>query len=665
MKKKRTGDRSSGPPPKGKTASPKNKNLSPGVLVTGLLLFVLALSIASIYSNTLQSPFIFDSVLNIKNNANIRLSELTAKGLTRAAFDAVDPYRPVSNLSFALNYYIHGYDVTGYHLVNILIHISTAFLIYFFVKTTLQTPSMASKREHTFWLPFLTALIWAVHPVQTQSVTYVVQRMNSMAAMFYIFSLLLYAKGRLARGKKKTWALFAGCVITGLLALGSKQIAGTLPFFIILYEWFFFQGLRGSWFKRHYLYWAGLLAVFVLAALIYLGLHPVARLSTEYAYQDFSILHRALTQFRVVIYYLSLMVFPHPSRLNLDYDFSLSYSLIEPITTLLSFGIILGLLGLGIYFAKKERLLSFCILWFFGTLVIESSVIPLALVFEHRLYLPSMGVCLVAVLLGSRYVKSRRVKIGAVCLVALVFSVWTYQRNEVWKDDVVFWRDCASKSPEKGRPYLNLGVALRERGKFDESIKAFYKALQFDPGDEKVHFNLGVALEKQGKTDEAIKYYLNALKIKEDFADAHNNLGIALVNQGKYDEAIAHHLEAIRIRPKYARAYNSLGVALEKQGNPAEAVAQYKKALELSPDYTLAYYNLAGAYMRLGDFDNAIPNYYEALRLDPNYSRAHYNLGVALLRQGKPREAAFHFAETLRIDPNDLRARRALQLLSR
>ena len=571
----------------------------------------------------------------------------------------------ISNLSFALNYYFHGYDVTGYHLVNLLIHIATAILIYFFIKTTLQTPSIASKYENNVWLPFLTALIWAVHPVQTQSVTYVVQRMNSMASMFYIFSLLLYARGRLTKGKKKKRALWAGCIITGLLAMGSKQIAGTLPFFIILYEWYFFQDLRGSWFKRHYLYWAGLLAVFALTALIYLGIHPLEKLSIEYAYQDFSILHRALTQFRVVIYYLTLLVFPHPSRLNLLYDFPLSYSFIEPITTLLSFGVIMGFFGLAVYFAKKERLLSFCILWFFGTLVIESSVIPLALVFEHRLYLPSMGVCLLAVILGNGCLKARRLKIGAVCLVVIVFAVWTYQRNEVWKDDLTFWQDCVAKSPKKGMPHLNLGVALRERGNFDESIGEFHKALQFDPEDEKAPFNLGVALGKKGQADEAIKYYLKALELKPDFFDAHNNLGIALSGQGKYDEAIAHYREALRVNPNFAKAHNSLGTALEKQGKLEEAVKHYKRALQLAPDNAKAYYNLAGAFARQGNFDQAVHYYYEALRINPHYSKAHYNLGVVLLRQGKTREAAFHFTETLRIDPDNIRARRALQLLSR
>ena len=143
----------------------------------------------------------------------------------KAAFESPVPSRPVANISFALNYYFHQYDLMGYHVINILIHIATGIILYFFVKATLTLPLLRSAYEQYRWIPFLTAFIWLVHPMQTQSVSYIVQRMNSMAAMFYVLSLLLYVKARLAASKGTRWGLFGGCIVCGILALGSKEIA--------------------------------------------------------------------------------------------------------------------------------------------------------------------------------------------------------------------------------------------------------------------------------------------------------------------------------------------------------------------------------------------------------------------------------------------------------
>ena len=175
-----------------------------------------------IYSNTLDVSFYFDDRPNIVENPNVRLTGLSLKDITGACFKTACPNRPVANLSFALNYYFHQYDVMGYHVINIVIHIITGILLYFFIKTTLSIPSIRSNYKHHASIALFAALIWLAHPVQTQSVTYIVQRMNSMAAMFYILTFLLYAKGRMLKEKHKTWPWFAGCALAGLLALSSK-----------------------------------------------------------------------------------------------------------------------------------------------------------------------------------------------------------------------------------------------------------------------------------------------------------------------------------------------------------------------------------------------------------------------------------------------------------
>ena len=471
-----------------------------------LMLCCLAGLIFLIYSNALESPFIYDDLSNIKGNPNIRLTNLTLENVKRAGFGDRFSNRPVALISFALNYYFNRYDVTGYHLINILIHIITGLLLYFFLKTTLNLPSVHSRHKTSRWIPLIAVLLWLVHPVNTQSITYIVQRMNSMAAMFYILSFLLYVKGRLVGVKWKKQLLFSVCILAGALSLGSKEIAATLPFFIFLYEWYFFQDLSGQWLKQHVLHIIAIFIVVIIGAFIYLGAHPFEKILAGYAGYDFTLGQRLLTEFRVVVFYVSLLLFPYPSRLNLDHDFVISYSLINPITTIFAIGTIMGLMGLSIWTAKKNRLFSFCILWFLGNLVIESSWLPLEIIYEHRTYLPSMVFFLMALLLVYRFNIHQKLGFVVLCTVVIVFSVWTHGRNETWRDEVTFWQDSVDKSPNKARPNLSLGFALHGRGRLEEAIKYYHNALRIKPDYAKGHNNLGVALKDQGRIEEAMLY---------------------------------------------------------------------------------------------------------------------------------------------------------------
>jgi tetratricopeptide (TPR) repeat protein len=658
------------------TPSSQNKTDSPGRheglnwrVRQVLLFFFLAVLVFLIYSNTLETPFVFDDVASIQNNTHIRLNKITLGGIAEAGFEIGSKHRPLPYISFALNYYFHRYDVGGYHVVNILIHIITGILLYFFVRTTLNLPTLRSKYQTYRWLPFLCALIWIVHPLHTQSVTYIVQRINSMASMFYVLSLFLYVKARITVEKHRRWALFSACGLSGLLALGSKENAATLPFFIVLFEWYFFQDLSKDWLRQNLKYFLGMAVVIGLIAFIYLGTNPWEKLSSirDFANREFTFTERVLTQFRVVIHYISLLIFPHPSRLNLDYDFPLSHSLIDPVTTLFSIVAIAGLIGLAIYLAKKERLLSFCIIWFLGNLVIESSVIPLGIIFEHRTYLPSMLVSLLAVSLGYRYIKPQWAKVAALCVVIvviMVFSVWTYERNSIWDDEVTLWRDCVAKSPKKPRTRLNLAFALDRKGRLEEAFSHYYEALRIKPDFWEAHYDLARALVRQERVEEGISHYYEALRINPEFAEAHYNLGGALMGQERLVEAIGHYRKALEIKPDHAEAHTNLGIALERQGRPKEAIEHYSEALRIKPDLPEAHYNLGNVLMRQGKTEEAISRYYKTLRINPDHLGAHYNLGVALAMKGDRIGAAYQFSEVLRIDPGNFRARHALELLS-
>ena len=523
------------------------------------LIAVLAIALLCIiiYSNTLNSPFVFDDGPNIEENSFIRITNFDFQRLYNAGFKSPSKKRPAANISFALNYYLGKYDVSGYHIVNIIIHLINGILVYFLsliiFKQVHDVQNQKSSKFNSASIPLMSlfvALIFVSHPIQTQSVTYIVQRMNSMAAMFYLLSLLLYINGRLTWIRWKQWILFSGCFVSWMMALGSKEIAATLPLIILLYEWYFFQGLQLEWLRRNIKFFLGLFAILGLVIFLYLGKSPFDRILADYSVRDFTLLERVLTQFRVVVFYISLLLCPHPSRLNLHHHVITSSSLIEPITTLLSLAILIGLIGLVVYLARRQRLISFCLLWFFINLVIESSVIGLEMIFEHRLYLPIFGFALiVAYLLFDLSSKRQLWAIVISVIIILSLSTATYVRNSVWSDEFTLWKDCVEKSPQQARPHNNLGNALAKQGRLAEAVDHYLKALRIKPDYVKAHNNLGNALAKQGRTSEAINHFLQALRIKPDFKKAHNNLGNTLAKQGRTAEAIDHFLQDMRIKP--------------------------------------------------------------------------------------------------------------------
>lgn len=665
-----------------------------------LLLLSMSVVVFLIYSNTFRSPFHFDDVKNIQQNSRIHLTSLSSENFIEIGSEVLSSNRPVAMFSFALNHYFHRYDVEGYHVVNIMIHILTGIFLYFLVKTILSIPLLRPKDEHHVWIPFFTVFIWLVHPIQTQSVTYIVQRMNSLSAMFYILSLLLYIKARLATGTRKIWPLYSGCVLAGLLSVGSKEIAATLPFFIFLFEWYFLQDLNWAWLKKRFLPLAGLLLLLAILILIFLGSHPFEKILDGYRTFNFTLTQRLLTEFRVVIFYFSLLIFPYPSRLNLDWDFPLSNSLLDPITTLLSFLAIAGLIGLAAYLAKSEEprpkvgassnekankvweskppnsrighsspfkargmpafsrnhLFSFCILWFLGNLVIESSVIALDIIFEHRTYLPSMLMILMFVLLGYRIKRPRWLGFGLLCTITLIFSYWTYERNKIWGDEVTLWRDCVIKSPQKARPHYNLGTSLSAEGKTSEAIHHYLEAIRIKPNYAEAYGNLGVDLMNQGNIQEAILRYREALRIKPDYGKAHYNLGFALLNLSELDEAILHFTEALRIDPEYTKAHHNLGLALVNQSKHKEAIPHFTEALRINPEDSRSHNNLGAALYNQGKFNEAIHHYREALRIEPEFKEAQLNMGVALSNSGNPEMAIRHYSELLRVKPDHAEA---------
>ena len=345
------------------------------------------------YSNTFHVPFHFDDRPNIVNNPNIQIKVFTWDHIERLVKNTYkETIRVFSYFTLALNYYFGGFNVFGYHLVNFLVHIASGVFLYWFLLLTFNLPSLKEKYGSiSYKVALFSSLIFISHPIQTQSVTYIVQRMASMAGMFYLLSLVLYVKGRLTTGRPRI-LYFGGMVLSYLLGVFSKENVAILPLFIAVYEFYFFQKLDLSPKGRKILFGlAGALFIIGAFGLIVWGERYINLIIEGYQYRTFTMSERVLTQSRIVLYYLTLLAFPHPSRLNLDYDFPISKTILDPSTTLISILIITGLVGYSIWGARKKPVLSFLILWYFGNLVIESSIFPLEMVYEHRLYLPAVG----------------------------------------------------------------------------------------------------------------------------------------------------------------------------------------------------------------------------------------------------------------------------------
>jgi hypothetical protein len=518
----------------------------------------MAILILLLYSFALDSGFVLDDKNNIEKNPAVHLTSLTTDSLSSAAFKSVLPSRPVANISFGLNYFFTGNSVRAYRLVNILLHIGTGILLYFFVQAILDLPTLKSRHGIPGWIPLAVAFLWLVHPVQTQTVNYIVQRMTILATLFYILAFLLYIRARLTEKKVKKWLLLGGSLVAGFLGLGCKETVATLPFFIVLFEFYFFKDTNRVR-SRNLLF--GLAAVILIGCILvffYLGANPFKYITNSFNNRNFTLGQRLLTECRVVVFYVSQLFFPHPARLNLEHDFPLSFSFAAPPATLLSLLFIVVLVALALFNAKKRPLFSFCVLWFFGNLLIESSVIGLEIIFEHRTYLPSMLVILLAVTWFDKFILGKRLQITILTITILIFSLWTFERNRTWADTAVLLADCVNKSPLKPRPHLNLGIELKNRGQLDDAILHYRQALLIKPNYAEAYYNLGNALSLKGDFKGATTNYFNALNLTPGDVDTHYNLGYTLAKLWQFDRAVYHYSEAIRLKPDFQKARQEL-----------------------------------------------------------------------------------------------------------
>ncbi|MFO8048690.1 MAG: tetratricopeptide repeat protein, partial [Desulfosudaceae bacterium] len=545
------------------------------------------------YADSLQAPFVFDDIKQIVENPHIRMKAITP-GEVRETFKSHSANRPFAYLTFGLNYHVGEYRVLGYHLVNLLIHLATALLVFVVTRQTLRL--LGTDRPAPVTVPLLAALLWLVNPLHVQSITYLVQRMNALATFFYLLSLSCYIQARVLQQKGSggipATILFTLCLAAAFLGLTSKETAATLPVIILAYEWYFFQDLDRSWLAKQR-WWMYAAALMILGlGFIYMDVNPVEKIFSMYDKQSFTPLQRLLTEPRVVVYYLSLLFFPHPARLQLVYDFPLSTGLLCPLTTLAALMALAALVVLMVLAARRNKLLSFAVLWFLANLAIESSFLGLALIFEHRTYLPSVFPFIAVTCLLARHVKPSRVLPPLAGALIIISAIWTHQRNEVWSEKISLWTDNAAKTPANGQVTNNLGMAYFEAGKISPAKKSFEEAIGYNPAAVRARNNLGMILIEQGQAEAALSHLEKAIQLEPRYYNSWYNLGLALYDLKRLRQATAAFRETINLNPLYDKAHNNLGVALMQQDYSDKALKCFRRTLEINPAYLKAYSNM-------------------------------------------------------------------------
>ena len=621
--------------PHGEKKQEKNGKF-PGSLIS-ITFICLAGLIA--YSNSFDCSFHFDDVPTIVDNVAIRsLSNVKA-------WWGFYYSRPVGYLSFALNYHFHGLDLWGYHLVNLVIHIVNALLVWWLVMLTMATPVMRGQpiARHKGAMALFTALLFVSHPLATQSVTYIVQRLASLATLFYLLSLALYVTGRLGEDNKdkRVFFFYAGSILCAVLGMLTKEIVFTLPFALVLYEFSFIKtdtwriDLRDRGIQIPVIILVIFVGLFFLdfSLVIFKPVPPLLYQGYDYPITAWEYL---LTQFSVILTYIRLFIVP--VNQNFDYDYPISHSLFEW-HTLIGMLSLAGILVFGIFLFRRYRLISFGIFWFFLTVSVESSIIPISqnVIFEHRTYLPGLGFFLVLTgvvfyFLRDRY---RQISWGVLVLLILTNIVLTYERNKVWKSDYTLWGDSVKKSPNKPRPLNNYGKALADTGHASEALAYYDKAIKVNPRFYAAYYNRGNARLNLIDYKGAVADYEETLSINPNYPDAYYNLGNVLSRQGKMVEAVTCLKEAIRLNPRSAEYQNNLGYVLAMEGNEGEAITHFREALMLKPDLVDAHNNLGSALLHEGRLGEAIESYSEALRINPEFKLAKDNLKNALTMQNK------------------------------
>jgi Flp pilus assembly protein TadD len=618
---------------------------------------LIALAGLIVYKNSFFVPFVFDDGVSITKNPTIRHLWPLQTVLFPPSGTTVSG-RPVINYSLAVNYAWSGMAGWSYHLLNLVIHVLAGMTLFGVVRRTLLQPVLRGRFGNAARpLALAVAVLWTIHPLQTESVTCVVQRTESLMGLFYLLTLYCFVRGAESRSQasgvrhqvsevrnqekeiktqnqeaalhltsglttdaSRLW--YTASVLCCALGMASKEVMVSAPLIVLLYDRTFVAGTFGAAWRQRWRLYLGLGSTWLLLAYLMMGTHHrgdavgfgLGVTGWEYA----------LTQCQAIVHYLRLSFWPQPLILDYGMDVVKHPGAVVPQALLLILLVAGTLVGLW-----RWPAVGFAGLWFFAILAPSSSVVPIATqtIAEHRMYLPLAAV-LVLLVTGLYACAGKKSAVVFVALAAWWGSL-TVQRNEDYRSELGIWRDTVEKRPDNPRAHSTLGQLLQQSGQLPEAI----------------------AQDKE------------ALRLKPDYAQAHNNLGVALCEAGKIPEGVAHYQEALRLQPNFAEACYNLGATLQLAGRNAEAIHYFERALELNPEYMDARTNLGIALAVTGKVSEAAEQFGEVLRQNPDSAEAHVNLAMALTQMGRKAEAIQQYEEALRLNPDYDKARSHLEQL--
>lgn len=587
-----------------------------------LHLGLIVLAGIAVYSNSFQVPFILDDNYSISYFGSSSIPDLLLHGSARR----------VADVTFALNSYVHGFWIPGYHITNLAIHLATAITLYIFVQAAIQSlrfPDNAKEPQFVDrFVPFATALLFVCHPVQTQAVTYIIQRYTSLATLFYLLAAVAFIRSRtayeLGHRQRTVWLWGCASLVATLLAVSCKQIACTLPLMLVVLEYILF---RGRLLNRRFFIVCGSLAMLIPLFLLYEWqqgtlddfLYDLRQATTDNQYMSRT--SYFLTQTRVVVTYLRLLFLP--INQNLIYDYPVYNSLFSaPVLASLALHCTLVISAIVLLYLSGQRnlplpdrsdrvclrLAALGIAWFYIALTVESSIVPIRdVIFEHRVYLPSAGFFLTITALTALAVRSHRsggrIAWGMLALICLCLGSMTIARNHVWNDSLTLWQDTAQKSPNKGIVLANLASEYLQRSMPAQSLPLFSRAIEVNPNlDFRAKSGLGISLK-------SLNIYDSRFSTGQEYI-----LPGGVLNGGTLDYSKLSQWDSI--------IANNRGLAYEYLGEYEKAWNVYQNSVWINPAYDLAWYNLGLLSARLGEKEEFLKAIGKLRTLNPALAKA-------------------------------------------
>jgi len=577
-----------------------------------------------VYSGILHHGWHLDDSGNILTNAPLHIADLQPATLFKTFYAHPETagrlYRPIANFTFALNWFFGQDSPVGYHLVDIFIHFLTAAMLYLCFLRLLQTPACSKNWSEIYRteIALLAAAFWIAAPIHTSAVTYIVQRMAQLAAFFSVSAIYYYLRVRLSINRVQQARFLICFLCCAVLALGSKENAVLLfPSFLLIEGIFFFQFQKIlATIRRNKVLWLPLAVAIAVGAVFIV--HYIEIQSHNYGHRSFTLSERMLTEPRILLFYLSQIFFPAASRLSIAHDINLSTSLFSPWYTLPALGACIGLILFSFLKLHKSPLLSFAILYFFLNHLVESTILPLELIFEHRNLLPSLFLFLpVAAFAVHAITKmNRSAWITPIVLIAcasflLQSGLATIERNKAWKDAGTLNQDAVNKAPKDARSRINLAAWHLDQKNYTEALRICEQAEKLYQGEASINTIVPVALNQrgtvayeQGNLKKASQYFQQAYSLRKDYTAVAEKLIATLVELQRYEEALAIIAERIAIQkdPKLLLLKASI---LLRQNKPAESLAAYRQARPLYPALPLITAGEGKALMLSGYHDRA------------------------------------------------------------